>query len=168
MAGETGAELVSMTGRTAESTVKVFVERLRFLREAKRENYEKKLRKTTLNDNRLKAERGIVSTDELVKIANLKNTAVNALPEKLSRKQQDKFIEYAKSMGIPCSIIMKNYKGDEIRECESRIRELKKKGEHLQTAEKEILNRRTEYCQEVEKSGGVYSDKVLKDFDNQL
>ena len=168
MAGETSTELVGMTGRTAESTVRVFVELLRFLREAKRESYEKKLRKTTLNDNRLKSERGIVSTDELVKIANLKNTSVNALPEKLSRKQQDKFIEYAKSMGVPCSIIMKNDKSNEIRECESRIRKLKEKGEHLQAAEKEILNRRTEYCQEVEKSGGVYSDKVLKDFDNQL
>lgn len=168
MAGDTGAELVGVTGRTAESTIKVFVELLRFLREVKREHYENKLRKSTIGDNKLKEERGVVSTDKLVKIANLKNTSVNALPEKLSRKQQEKFIHLAEEMGVPCSIIMRNDKGEEIRKCENRARELEKKGKYLQEAEKEILNRRTEYCQEVEKSGGIYSDKVLKDFDNQL
>lgn len=168
MAGETGTELVGMAGRTAESSMKVLVELLRFLREAKREHYENKLRKTTLNDNRLKEQKGLVSTGELVKIASLKNTTVNALPEKLSKKQQEKFVEYAKTMGLPCSIIMRNSKGDEIKECESRLKALESKGKNIKEAEKEIYRRKAEYCREVEKSGGVYSDRVLKDFDNQL
>lgn len=168
MAGETGTEFVGMASRTAEGSLKVFIELLRFLREAQKERYDNKIRKSTINDNRLRQERGLVSTGELVKIANLKNTAVNALPEKLSRKQQERFVEYARSMGLPCSIIMRNSKGVEIRECENRLKELESKGNEIKNKEKEILKRRTEYCREVDESDGVYSDRVLKDFDNQL